>query len=225
MVNGLDLRQKLINAMYSAGSVTQALFFTKAINLKLQVYNTDQVQCIANPPVATVAMEDVFDTYFIIRNLQLRECNSGQLFADIEFVRGIRDTNADYSYIKTENIYNIQIGSIGCDPSCKVCNGTLDTNCMICSNSSYNLFMGQCFPDCPSQAAYVDSYTIVYQNLQMSQTICTADCPYGSYSDSSNNCVLCNSDCQTCASSTIASCITCNPIMYLFDGMCVTQCP
>jgi hypothetical protein len=62
---------------YSAGNVVQATFYTKAINLILKIYNTDQIQCIANPPTATVAMEDVFDTYFVLRNLQLRECNSG----------------------------------------------------------------------------------------------------------------------------------------------------
>lgn len=133
VITGIDLRSKVINAMYSAGNVVQATFYTKAINLILKIYNSDQSQCIQNPPTATVAMEDVFDNYFVVRNLQLRECDSGQLFADIQFVRGIRDTNADYSYIKTEFIYNIQIGSIGCDPSCAVCNGTRDTNCMICA--------------------------------------------------------------------------------------------
>lgn len=35
VVHGLDLRQKLINAKYSAGSVTQEIFYTKAINLRL----------------------------------------------------------------------------------------------------------------------------------------------------------------------------------------------
>ena len=112
-------------------------------------------------------MEDVYDDYFIIRNLELRECNSGQLFADVEFLRGIRDDNADYSYLKAEKIYNIQIGTIGCHPSCKVCNGTLETNCMICTNPKYKLFMGKCYPDCPVVAKEKDSYQIVYHNVEM----------------------------------------------------------
>lgn len=167
-------------------------------------------------------MEDVYDTYFIIRNLELRECNSGQLFADIEFQRGIRDSNADYSYIKAEKIYNIQIGSIGCDPSCKVCNGTLDTNCMICADPTAILFMGKCYAECPPAVANQDTLTITYQNLQMSQLFCTADCPFGKYANAQGLCIDCNLDCQTCNRSTIASCMTCNPIKYLYNGMCVT---
>lgn len=171
-------------------------------------------------------MEDVYDDYFVIRNLELRQCNSGQLFADIEFLRGIRDDNADYSYLKTEKIYNIQIGSIGCHPSCKVCNGTLDTNCMTCAQPGYKLFMGKCYADCPKTAPEKDTYMIIYQNLEMTQTICTAACPFGKYSESgTRNCLQCNQDCQTCNSSVIASCLSCNPIKYLFNGMCVTDCP
>lgn len=112
-------------------------------------------------------MEDVYDDYLVVRNLELRQCNSGQLFADIEFLRGIRDDNADYSYLKAEKIYNIQIGSIGCHPSCKVCNGTLDINCMICSNNTHKLFMGKCYPQCPTQAPEMDTYSITYQSLLM----------------------------------------------------------
>jgi hypothetical protein len=226
VVRGLDLRQKSIQVKYSANTIDTEIFYTKAINLRLKVFNTDQTQCISNRPTATVAMEDVYDDYFIMRNLELRQCNSGELFADIEFLRGIRDDNADYSYLKYEKIYNIQIGSIGCHPSCKVCNGTLDTNCMICSNPTYKLFMGKCYPECPKAAAQKDSYMIKYQNMEMSQVICTAICPFGKYSDAdTKNCIQCNQDCQTCNSSIIASCMSCNPIKYLFNGMCVLDCP
>lgn len=183
IVKGVDLRQKTIKAKYSAGVIDQEIFYTKAINLRLKVFNTDQYQCTFDRPTATVAMEDVYDDYFIIRNLELRECNSGQLFADVEFLRGIRDDNADYSYLKAEKIYNIQIGTIGCHPSCKVCNGTLETNCMICTNPTYKLFMGKCYPDCPVVAKEKDSYQIVYHNVEMTQVICTAICPFGKYSE------------------------------------------
>ncbi len=193
VVKGVDLRQKTIKAKYSAGVIDQEIFYTKAINLRLKVYNTDQYQCTFNRPTATVAMEDVYDDYFVIRNLELRECNSGQLFADVEFLRGIRDDNADYSYLKAEKIYNIQIGSIGCHPSCKVCNGTLDTNCKICSNPTYKLFMGKCYPECPPAAKEKDSYQIVYHNVEMTQVICTSICPFGKYSEQgTNTCLQCN---------------------------------
>ena len=46
IITGIDLRSKVINAMYSAGNVVQATFYTKAINLILKIFNTDQSQCI-----------------------------------------------------------------------------------------------------------------------------------------------------------------------------------
>lgn len=72
VVRGVDLRQKLIKAKYSAGTIDQEIFYTKAINLRLKVFNTDQYQCTFDRPTATVAMEDVLDDYFVIRNLELR---------------------------------------------------------------------------------------------------------------------------------------------------------
>lgn len=60
----------------------------------------------------------------MIDNLDLRECNEGDLFADIELVRGIRNQHGDYTYIRSEKLKNIQLGAIGCDQSCLQCNGT-----------------------------------------------------------------------------------------------------
>ena len=74
-------------------------------------------------------MEDVYDDYFIIRNMNLRQCNQGQLFADVELIRGIRDYYGDFTYERGEKMYNVEIGSIGCDPSCGICNGTQPYNC------------------------------------------------------------------------------------------------
>ncbi len=41
VVRGVDLREKLIKAKYSAGGIDQEIFYTKAINLRLKVFNTD----------------------------------------------------------------------------------------------------------------------------------------------------------------------------------------
>lgn len=43
----------------------------------------------------------------MIDNLDLRECNEGDLFADIELVRGIRNQHGDYTYIRSEKLKNI----------------------------------------------------------------------------------------------------------------------
>lgn len=46
------------------------------------------------------------------------------------------------------------------------------------------------------------------------------------YADgATSECLVCNPDCQTCSSSLIASCSSCNPIKYLISGICITNCP
>ena len=60
----------------------------------------------------------------------MRQCNEGSLFAEyIEVIRGIRDKAGDFSYLRTEKMYNVQLGTIGCHSSCSVCNGTEANNC------------------------------------------------------------------------------------------------
>jgi hypothetical protein len=54
---------------------------------------------------------------------------------------------------------------------------------MICTNPTYKLFMGKCYPECPLVAEEKDSYQIVYHNVEMKQVICTAICPFGKYSE------------------------------------------
>lgn len=90
------------------GLIESDTFYTKAINLRLKVYNTNNYFCTYKRPTATIAMEDVTDTTITIRNLRLRECNEGSLFADhIEMVRGVRDSNGDFTFLRTEKIYNV----------------------------------------------------------------------------------------------------------------------
>ncbi len=58
-ISGIDLKSKTIRAVSAGGSISTALFTTKAINLVLTVINTASVYCIQTAPVATVNMEDV----------------------------------------------------------------------------------------------------------------------------------------------------------------------
>jgi hypothetical protein len=88
-MQGLDFRYKIINQVLNKGKPTSALFQTKAINLYMRVMNTLDTFCTSNPPQATVNMEDVFQTNFTVYNLELRQCNEGVLYADVELVRGI----------------------------------------------------------------------------------------------------------------------------------------
>lgn len=90
-MQGIDFRYKLIRQVLEEGYSKEALFQTKAINLHMVVKNTLDTYCVTNPPIATVNMEDVFQTNFTVYNLELRQCNEGVLYADIELVRGKQD--------------------------------------------------------------------------------------------------------------------------------------
>jgi hypothetical protein len=63
------LLYKVINSKYVGGIIKTDTFYTKAINVKLKVYNTMSPFCITKNPIATVAMEDVTNTFFEISNL------------------------------------------------------------------------------------------------------------------------------------------------------------
>lgn len=54
----------------------------------MSVKNTENTYCTASTPIATVNIEDVFQTNFTVYNLELRQCNEGVLYADVEMVRG-----------------------------------------------------------------------------------------------------------------------------------------
>lgn len=45
-----------------------------------------------------------------MRNLELRECNDGNLFADIEVIRGIKDEFGDFTFVRSEKMYNVELG-------------------------------------------------------------------------------------------------------------------
>lgn len=57
-------------------------------------------------------MENVYDTYLIVNNLDLKSCSTGMLYADIELVRGIRDQYGEFTHIRGETQKNIKLGNI-----------------------------------------------------------------------------------------------------------------
>eukprot|EP00347_Sterkiella_histriomuscorum_P007679 403347989 len=227
VINGIDLRSKVIKAKWLGNNIVADTFSTKAINIRLKVYNTDTYFCTFNRPTSTVAIEDVTQNKITIKNLELRQCNEGSLFAEyIEVIRGIRDQDGQFTYVRSEKMYNVQLGTIGCHQSCSVCNGTSDNNCQICTSPTDFLLNGKCYSTCPAEAPYISTYSITHQNLLKSQSICVKNCPFGYFSDSETKiCTECNPDCLTCTSAIIASCTSCNPNKQLFNGICVEDCP
>lgn len=71
-INGESLLSQVINAKWLGNSIVSDTFYTKAINIRVKVYNTDSYFCTFNRPTLTVAMEDVTQTSITIRNLLLR---------------------------------------------------------------------------------------------------------------------------------------------------------
>ena len=59
VINGIDLRSKVIKAKWLGNNIVADTFSTKAINIRLKVYNTDTYFCTFNRPTSTVAIEDV----------------------------------------------------------------------------------------------------------------------------------------------------------------------
>lgn len=59
-------------------------------------------------------------------------------------------------------MYNVEMGTIGCDSSCMACNGTTASNCEICSNTDHFLFMGACYQKCPSFASFYNTESVEF---------------------------------------------------------------
>ena len=106
-VEGQDLRVKNIYSKEQTGSIEAADFYTKSINLYLKIFNTDHSYCTSKDPVGTVSFEDIYDDHFMIENLDLRDCNEGDLFADVEITRGLLTQKGDFTHTRSEFIYNI----------------------------------------------------------------------------------------------------------------------
>jgi len=98
-----------------SGSIQTTTFFTAAINLYMTIENTNSPYCVGaliDPPVATVVHQDIENNQFTVRNLNLRECLEGDLFADVEIIRGIQTTDGEFTHQRREKMYGIKLGTI-----------------------------------------------------------------------------------------------------------------
>ncbi len=148
------------------------------------------------------------------------------MYADVELVRGKQDQYGVFTHVRSEWHKNIKIGDIGCHPSCKFCNGTTDKDCIVCQDNIPFLADGRCYAQCPSYSPYYMNNIVIFQKKKWNAPYCIPNCPLGAYPNSiTNECLGCNLDCQTCNRSEIRSCMTCKPVKYLYDGLCVEDCP
>jgi hypothetical protein len=63
-----------------------------------------------------------------IDDLDLKGCKEGLVYADFRIKRKLTITGTIRNVYRT----NIQIGVIGCDSTCKTCDGPLNTDCVTC---------------------------------------------------------------------------------------------
>ena len=178
----------------------------------------------------------------VLTDLNLQSCNSS---LNIEILLRKINDNDDYPVWSVSNTNSqIELGNVGCDPTCLTCNGTKADNCLSCYSNGKNIYLykGQCLEECGKDLPYAQ---IIFSDSQaeISYYYCVSSCYPGYYLESKLNiCMKCNDECRTCASGYPNSCLTCpnTPIqvlgslgndnniytqLYFFKGMCMLSCP
>ena len=210
-----------ILAKESLGTIVTASWSTISIKIKLSIQGTTCSSTLL--PFASIYMINVNNTYITINNMDLKGWNNGNLYADFELVRGIKNGLHSYGYVRTEYLKGISLGSIGCDTSCIGWNGPSSSDCTICTNygTSY-LYQGKCYASCPPSAPYWMKNYQVYQSSEYTVLEWYSKCPIEYFTNIvTNEWEQWNSDWQTWASNQMAACITWNPIKYYYFGVWV----
>lgn len=134
-------------------------------------------------------MENVNNTHIIIKNLDLKDCGSGDmLYADFVVIRGIKQGINEWSHLRREYQKAVQLGEIGCDSSCLTCTGPTINDCIICTNylTEY-LVDGKCETSCPLSKPTVMNRNIIFNSLTYEIKTCTLDCGEGYFVNTERN--------------------------------------
>lgn len=177
-------------------------------------------------PYAEIDMSDLKNDKITFKNLDLKGCYEGDLYGDFMLYRGYLHDDGTWTHMRKEYQKDVMIGSIGCNPSCMKCWGQGQHDCYLCADLDLYNYEGQCYDECPEFAPYWTTYEQVHAQARHNGKRCLTKCSLGQYPDTvTNQCLKCNNDCQTCENNYIASCKTCNPIKFLYNGICVGDCP
>ncbi|CAD8093460.1 unnamed protein product [Paramecium primaurelia] len=128
-----------------------------------------------------------------------------------------------------------------CDPGCKTCKGSTQSDCIICSAGRFN-YMGDCIATCPA-GTFLDTVNMRCDTCSQGCSTCTAigmgncttcefgylfynkgcyiTCPTGSYK-TGTTCTSCISNCSVCNDS--ISCQRCNDSTFYTGILCTTSC-
>ena len=177
-----------------------------------------------------------------LTDLDLESCNT-TLIIEIN-LRKLGQNNAFPMWSNAGTFSKLEIGTVGCDPSCFTCDGPTAYNCTSCLNDgiySY-LFQGQCLSQCNEILPFAQIIFDIGTN-SISYYQCTSTCFPGFYlEESMKTCLPCDPECKTCYSGKPGSCIDCKGVsilasnsqtndnntyiqLYSFQSMCMKSCP
>jgi hypothetical protein len=211
-------------AKMNGNDILTAKFQTRAIKLALRVANSTSCSSTLVPS-ASIHIEDITDTSFVIRNLDLKDCYQGDLVADATLIRGIKESSGIWSHLRKEYLKDLRLGSIGCDSSCRHWSGPDPDQCILCSNTAQYLYDGTCVDAWPTYKPYSSSSTIVYNKSVVSYNYCTNEWDLSEFANDESICTSCNSDCLTCTSASANSWTSCRDFRFLLNQIWVSDCP
>lgn len=99
-----------------------------------------------------------------------------------------------------------------CDSTCKVCKGTLPTDCISCSSPKY-LMNGMCLNQCLG----------VYFGENVTAT-CVSECPLYTFPYTPSKVCMGCFNCRTCVGPEANDCKSCDSPLLLEEGKCVYSC-
>lgn len=122
VIEGENLLQiSNVLAKESLGSIVTATWVTKSIKIHLRFSGSTCSSSLL--PFASVYMKNVNSTHITVKNMDLKGCMDGNLIADFEIIRGIKDGLNKYSHLRREYQKDVALGQVGCHASCKTCSG------------------------------------------------------------------------------------------------------
>ena len=214
-----------ILAKENSGAIANGTWTTTHIKINLSFASSTCSSSLL--PFASIYMHNVNNTHITIENMDLKDCNNGNLMADFEIVRGIKSGIDTYTHIRREFQKGVNLGTIACDPSCLTCSGPTASECIICTNYATEYMLnGTCISACPAtHPNWIRDY-IVFSSTEYETKNCLPSCSIGYFVNNiTYECEACNLDCQTCDNNQMFGCKTCNPIKYYYYGMCSEVCP
>ena len=107
-----------------AGGISTATWTTQSIKISMRF---DSSTCNSTLiPFASIYMNNVNSTHISIQNMDLKGCTNGNIIADFEMIRGIKEDANTWTHLRREYQKDVMLGYISCHSSCLMCDGPTD---------------------------------------------------------------------------------------------------